>query len=302
MGRSRSACSPTQAVAAGKSPRQACKHRPLPPPPCTRRLQLGRLAELGLADLAWVRPAQLGPLLQALASECRGLRRLDLSSTGGLIDGVLTALQPQQQPGSQAGLPLLGELRLAHANRLTPAALRGLADSGLLNRLQVLDVSHVQCLGRGDSKSGGGSGSGNSGAPSEGSPAAQALPALLQAAGGSLRAAVLDGCWAGGGLLPLLARCCPGLERLSLVGCSGIGDGDLRALRALRSLADLAVGGASLAWHEHHALTGERQLGRVASGGSHQRAARLIVHAAWRSSGLLSTALRPAPLLLRPQG
>lgn len=233
------------------------------PTPSSTCLQLGCLEELRLADLAWVRPAQLGPLLQALARDCDGLTRLDLSSAGGLIDGVLAALESCRLPGGQVGSPLLQELRLAHASRLTPTALGSLAGSGLLSRLREVDVAHVQCLGR-SSSSAINSGSGSSSAPSEGSPAAQALPAMFQAAGGSLRTAVLDGCWAGGGLLPLLARCCPGVERLSLVGCSGIGDADLQALSSLRGLSDLSVGGASLAWHEHRALTGaQRRAGVV---------------------------------------
>lgn len=95
-------------------------------------------------------------------------------------------------------------------------------------------------------------GSANSTAPT------QALAALLQAAGTSLRQLNLDGCFAGGGLLPRLVHSCPAVEAVSLIGCTGLGDADLAALAELPQLRDLAVGGATLAWHEHHALTGRR--------------------------------------------
>lgn len=125
-------------------------------------------------------------------------------------------------------------------------------DRPLLHRLRHLDVSHVQSLSKGSV------GPGSTAASAGDSPAAQALSALFHAAGGSLRTAVLDGCYMGAGLLPLLVSCCPAVERLSLVGCSGLADADLAALAGLRSLKDLSVGGASLAWHENRALSGAR--------------------------------------------
>lgn len=197
--------------------------------------------------------------------------RLDLSSCGGLGDASLQALLPEPSTagtsGSSSGF-YLKDLRVAHSSRLTAAAVQQLAAATplgrpLLHRLRLLDVSHVQSLGRvssgrsirGSGTSGGGSSS-TAAVAEEASPAAQALAALLEAAGGSLHTAILDGCYAGRGLLPLLARSCPAVRQLSLVGCSGVGDADLAALTALTGLRDLAVGGASLAWHEHRALAG----------------------------------------------
>lgn len=197
-------------------------------------------------------------LLHALSSHAEAPLCLDLSGCGGLGDGAL------QQLAREVRLAGLRELRLAGSSRLSAAALAQLgsallaADAPLLQGLELLDTSHVQSLGRGGAGPHGGAPAADGG--DAGSPATQALLALLQAAGGSLRRAVLDGCYLGGGLLPRLVGWCSGLQGLSLVGCSGVGDADLAALTALSTLRDLAVGGSSLAWHEHRALTGKRPL------------------------------------------
>lgn len=198
----------------------------------------------------------LGPLRYS----AYGPISLDLSSCGGLSDASLEALQTPgvQQDSSRDNW--LEELRIGGSSALSAPKLLWLARATtgdgrpLLHHLRHLDVSHVQSLSRGaGSRASAGPGAAASGGDS---PAAQALAALLEAAGSSLRTAVLDGCFLGGGLLLRLPTCCPGLERLSLVGCSGLGDADLAALAGLQGLRDFAVGGSSLAWHEHRALTG----------------------------------------------
>lgn len=212
----------------------------------------------------------LAPVLRELSGSAGAPLRLDLSGCGGLSDHAL--LQLLQDGGPARGVK---ELRLGSSSRLTTAALQELAsataitattttttssgsDDGqeegsrvrrpLLRGLEVLDLSHLQCLG-------------SKASPTAGANAAATLATLLRAAGTSLRRLVLDGCFVGGAadgsrLLPLLPRCCPGLEALSLVGCTGAVDEDLAVLGTLRTLRDLAVGGASLAWHEHRALAG----------------------------------------------
>ncbi|KAL4436631.1 hypothetical protein ABPG75_003770 [Micractinium tetrahymenae] len=245
----------------------------------------GRLVQLRLADLAWVGAQHLAPVLRQLAANAATPLRLDLSGCGGLGDRALSELLHTDGPAGG-----FRELRLGSSGRLTTAALQQLAaatvvvrngggsESGdsssssssgeggsvgngsrasrpLLRGLEALDLSHLHCLGSKASSAAAAS-------------AAATLAALLQAAGSSLRRLVLDGCFAGGTpdggrMLPLLPRCCPGLEALSLVGCTGVGNDDLAALNALPALRDLAVGGASLAWHEHRALTGLRGLTRL---------------------------------------
>ena len=253
----------------------------LPISPTVHLVQLGRLCRLGVSDLAWVGPHHLAPLLRQLASCAEAPLCLDLASCGGLSDAALRELvQAAAQRRGGGGGVCIRDLRLAGSGRYTPAALLELAEAAvcgssggnggsklLLQGLEALDVSHVLCLG---SKGGIGSTSGGDGSRAAAAAAQRALAALLTAAGASLRRLVLDGCCLAGGLLPLLAQRCPALERLSLVGVTGVGDADLAALSTLRALRDLVVGGASLAWHER-ALTGKPA----------GRAAGMLADAAW---------------------
>ncbi|KAI7836132.1 hypothetical protein COHA_009962 [Chlorella ohadii] len=221
---------------------------------------LAHLQELRLADLAWVQQQHLGDLLYSWSSVSECGITVDLSGCGGLSDASLQALWPGPTTSDNY---CLHQLQLSGSGRVPASALLQLAqvsannDQLLLSRLQHLDVSHVQSLSRGTS------GPGSAAAGPGDSPAAQALSALFEAAGGSLHTAVLDGCFMGAGLLPLLVGCCPGVERLSLVGCSGLANADLAALTGLRCLKDLAVGGSSLAWHENRALSGLTGLTRL---------------------------------------
>ncbi|PRW33789.1 F-box LRR-repeat 2 isoform X1 [Chlorella sorokiniana] len=224
---------------------------------------LGNLRELRLADLAWVQPEHLADLLRSWsrAAEC-GIS-VDLSGCGGLNDSSLRALWPVP---ATSGRYCIEQLQLGGSGKVSASALQQLAPVAslqmsdilpLLHRLQHLDVSHVQSLSKG------GAGPSSAAASAGDSPAAEALSALFRTAGGSLRTAILDGCFMGASLLPLLVGFCPGVERLSLVGCSGLADADLATLTGLRSLSDLAVGGSSLAWHEHRSLSGLNGLTRL---------------------------------------
>ncbi|KAL4435250.1 hypothetical protein ABPG77_001932 [Micractinium sp. CCAP 211/92] len=250
--------------------------------PRSSAVLFGQLSELRLGDLAWVGPQHLAPVLRELSLYAGAPLRLDLSGCGGLSDSALLEMLEAGGPahgveelrlGSSSWLTTAVLQRLAAATRVasTPAGAVAVGASGgakhgstldgsgrskpLLQGLRVLDLSHLQCLGSKTSTA-------------AAAAAAATLAALLAAAGSSLRTLLLDGCFAGGAadgsrLLPLLARCCPGLEALSLVGCTGMGDDDLAALSTLRGLRDLAVGGASLAWLENRALTGLRGLTRL---------------------------------------
>ncbi len=224
------------------------------PPSCAQLQQRQGPAQAPLALLHVLLLQHLGDLLYSWSSVCEcGIITVDLSGCGGLSDASLQALWPGP---TTSGNYCLHQLQLSGSGRVSASALLQLAqvsannDQLLLSRLQHLDVSHVQSLSRGTS------GPGSAAAGPGDSPAAQALSALFEAAGGSLHTAVLDGCFMGAGLLPLLVGCCPGVERLSLVGCSGLANADLAALTGLRCLKDLAVGGSSLAWHENRALSG----------------------------------------------
>lgn len=194
----------------------------------------------------------LSHLLRALGQHAVAPIDLDLTCCGGLGDFALLALHPSPEPHGCC----LHSLCVGGSGKLSGATLQQLAAAGsgglsLLKGLQHLDCSHVVALSKqAHARPDAGAGS---------SPEASALAAMLTAAGSSLRSAVLDGCWVGTGLLPMLANCCPGIERLSLVGCSGLADADLAALSTLRGLSDLSMGGANLAWHEHHALKGARE-------------------------------------------
>jgi hypothetical protein len=208
-----------------------------------------------------------------LSHMCPALNlQLDLSGCGGVSDSSLLCLV---DPASQLPLPeqegdrsyrysdsgssvAIQELRLSGSPALTAEGLLHVAlslghpgGSPPLTALGHLDVSHVRCLRS------------KTAASDAARLAAQALAALCEAGGPSLRVLSLDGCFAGYGLLPLLARCCTGLETLSVVGCTGIRDADLQALTTLHTLRDLAVGGANLSWHEHHALAGLSGLTRL---------------------------------------
>lgn len=235
-----------------------------------------------------VSPSQhLGQLLHAWSCAAEEAVSLDLSGCGGLTDASLEALRPGPTSSDQY---CLQELSLGGSGKVSAGGLLRLAQAAtengqpLLLRLRHLDVSHVQSLSRGSTP--GGASSSSTPAGIEDSPAAQALAALLRAAGSSLRTAVLDGCYMGAGLLPLLVTSCPGMEQLSLVGCSGLGNAGLAALTGLRGLRDLAVGGSSLAWHENRALSGAG-LGCWVEGREHSLAERRQCQCRGRSKLIL---------------
>lgn len=125
----------------------------------------GHLSELRLADLAWITPLNLGPLLHSLSRCADGPLHLDLSSCGGLDDAALLSLlgspseeretgqqgtgghEPDRSTSRHAAIDnsnqLAGrggagstgcsirELRLGGSSRLTAGALQQLAEARL---------------------------------------------------------------------------------------------------------------------------------------------------------------------------
>eukprot|EP00775_Hariotina_reticulata_P005872 gene5872-6113_t len=129
--------------------------------------------------------------------------------------------------------------------------LAGLAASGVLTGLTRLDLSDMECLRLRQQRTEAVSSCDDLGCSST------IFQQLFAFTGGCMLSLTLDGCYVDCLAAAAVARGCPRLQQLSVVGCKGLCDVGLQALVQCSShMVALAVGGAAGNWAEGIALSG----------------------------------------------
>ncbi len=125
-------------------------------------------------------------------------------------------------------LPDLTELFLAETSGISTRAILGLALSGRLTRLRVLDVSFL---------------------PSGANQPFTELTAVFKSAGPHLQNLKMDACRVNDQLIADLAQNCSMLKSLSVIGCRGLTAGAMAQLAVCCPLLEnLGIGGAMFVW------------------------------------------------------
>jgi F-box/leucine-rich repeat protein 2/20 len=156
-------------------------------------------------------------------------------------------------PATTAVSGLCG-LELAGCN-MSGNVLTGLAATGVLSGVTQLDLSDVECLRLRQQRTDASSTNSSSGDLGCGS--TTVFQQLFAFTGSCLLSLTLDGCNVDCLAAAAVARSCPRLQLLSVVGCKGLTDVGLQALvQCSPQLVQLAVGGAAGTWGEGQALSG----------------------------------------------